>query len=54
MNPNMDYTLLRRKEEPFLQKPPLIVSKDRLEALADVLGEIDIIAEIPGKGTACL
>ncbi|KAJ6631136.1 tRNA synthetases class I-domain-containing protein [Mycena sp. CBHHK59/15] len=48
VHPDLVYVALRRNSTEFSENPIMIVAKDRVEALASILGGTDVIAEIPG------
>lgn len=46
---DMKYALIRPTGEGQVKKSVLIVAKDRTEALVDIIGPVDIIAELQGN-----
>lgn len=46
VHPDLTYVVLRRTSA---EAPLLIVAKERMDALADIIGTADIVAELLGR-----
>ncbi|KAJ7145346.1 tRNA synthetases class I-domain-containing protein [Mycena crocata] len=49
VHPDLIYVVLRRTGEDTSESPLIVVAKDRMAALAGILGTADIVTEVPGS-----